>query len=123
MNCDQTIVKNGSMNREIPDNPLEILPINDKETETNITGKSLFIPMKQEKPLQNGKVKTRSNIEIFMSGKENRNKMSKSNTNKLNRNRRNMNKIVIVATTQETTFYSEESTLAAKPVIPGEQIW
>ena len=122
MNCDQTLVKNGAMNREIPDNPLEILPINDKQTETNITGKSLFIPMKQEKPLQNGKVKTRSNIEIFMSGKENRNKMSKSNTNKPNRNRRNMNKIVIVATTQETTFYSEESTLAAKPVIPGEQI-
>ena len=58
-----------------------------------------------------------------MSGKENRNKMSKSNTNKPNKNRKNLNKIVIVATTQETTFYSEESTLAAKPtVIRGEQI-
>ena len=79
--------------------------------------------MKPEKPLQNGKIKTRSNIEIFMLGNENGNKMSKSSTNKPNRNRRNMNKIVIVATTQETTFYSEESTLAAKPtVIRGEQI-
>ena len=122
MNCDQTLVKNGAMNREISDNPLEISAINDKQTETDITGKSLYIPRKQEKPLQNGKIKTRSNIEIFMSGKENRNKMSKSNTNKPNRNRRNMNKIVIVATTQETTFYSEESTLAAKPVLAGEQI-
>ena len=75
------------------------------------------------KPLQNGKIKTRPNIEIFVSGKENRNKMSKSNTNKPNKNRKNLNKIVIVATSQETTFYSEESTLAAKPtVIRGEQI-
>ena len=123
MNCDQTLVENGAMNREIPDNPREITASHDKQPKTNSTGKGFDIPMKQEKPLQNGKVKTRSNIEIFMSGKENRNKMSKSNTNKPNRNRRNMNKIVIVATTQETTFYSEESTLAAKPtVIRGEQI-
>ena len=123
MNCDQTMVKNGAMNREIPDHPLEILAINDKQTKTNFTAKSSDIPMKPEKQLQNGKIKTRSNIEIFMSGKENRNKMSKSNTNKPNKNRRKLNKIVIVATTQETTFYSEESTLAAKPtIIRGEQI-
>ena len=123
MNCDQKLANNGAMYRVIPDNPLEISAINDKQTETNITVESLDIPMKPEKPLQNGKIKTRSNIEIFMLGNENGNKMSKSSTNKPNRNRRNMNKIVIVATTQETTFYSEESTLAAKPtVIRGEQI-
>ena len=123
MNCDQTIVKNGAMNIEIPDIPLEISTISDQQTKTNFTEKSLDIPMKPEKPLQNGKIKTRSNIEIYVSGKENRNKMSKSNTNKPNKNRRKLNKIVIVATTQETTFYSEESTLAAKPtIIRGEQI-
>ena len=123
MNCDQTLVKNGAMNREIPDNLLEISASHDKQTKTNSTGKGFDIPMKQEKPLQNGKIKTRPNIEIFVSGKENRNKMSKSNTNKPNKNRKNLNKVVIVATTQETTFYSEESTLAAKPtVIRGEQI-
>ena len=123
MNCDQTLVKKGAMNREIPDNPLKISASHDKQTKTNSTGKGFDIPMKPEKPLQNGKIKTRPNIEIFVSGKENRNKMSKSNTNKPNKNRKNLNKIVIVATTQETTFYSEESTLAAKPtVIRGEQI-
>ena len=123
MNCEQTLIKNGAMKREIPDNPLEISASHDKQTKTNSTGKGFDIPMKPEKPLQNGKIKTRPNIEIFVSGKENRNKMSKSNTNKPNKNRKNLNKIVIVATTQETTFYSEESTLAAKPtVIRGEQI-
>ena len=123
MNCDQTMVKNCAMNREIPDHPLEILAINDKQTKTNFTAKSSDIPMKPEKQLQNGKIKTRSNIEIFVPCKENHNKMSKSNTNRTNKNRKNLNKIVIVATTQETTFYSEESTLAAKPtLIRGEQI-
>ena len=123
MNCDQKMVKNGAINREIPDKPLEISALNDKQTKTNSTGKGFDIPMKPEKPLQNGKIKTRPNIEIFVSGKENCNKLSKSNTNKPNKNRKNLNKIVIVATTQETTFYSEESTLAAKPtVIRGEQI-
>ena len=124
MNCDQTLVKNGAMNREIPDNLLEISASHDKQTKTNSTGKGFDIPMKPEKPLPNGKIKTRPNIEIFVSGKENRNKMSKSNTNKPNKNRKNLNKIVIVATSQETTFYSEESTLAAKPTLTrGEQIW
>ena len=124
MNCDQTLVKIGAMNREIPDNPLEISPIKDKQTKTNFTGKSSNVPMKPEKQLQNGKIKTRSNIEILVSGKENHNTTSKSNTNKPHKNRKGLTKIVIVATTQETTFYSEESTLAAKPtLIRGEQIW
>ena len=123
MNCDRTLVINGAMNREIPDNLLEISELNDKQTKTNFTAKSSDIPMKPEKQLQNGKIKTRSNIEIFVPCKENHNKMSKSNTNRPNKNRKNMNKIVIVATTQETTFYSEESTLAAKrTLIRGEQI-
>ena len=123
MNGDQTLVKNCAMNREILDDPLEISILNDKQTKANFTGKGLDIPMKPEKPLQNGKIKTRSNIEIFVSGKENHNKMSKSNTNRPHKNRKNLKRIVIVATTQETTFYSEESTLAAKPtLIRGEQI-
>ena len=123
VNCEQTKVKNGTIDREILDNPLEILAFNDKQTKANFAGKGSDIPMKPEKSLQNGKIKTRSNIEIFVSGKENHNKMSKSNTNRPNKNRKNLNKIVIVATTQETTFYSEESTLAAKPTfIQGEQI-
>ena len=123
MNCDQTLGKNGATNSEISDKPLEISALDDKQTKTNFTGKTLDIPKKPEKPLQNGKIKTRSNIEIFVPCKENHNKMSKSNTNRPNKNRKNLNKIVIVATTQETTFYSEESTLAGKPtLIRGEQI-
>ena len=57
MNCDQKLVKNGAMNREIPDNLLEISALNDKQTKTNSTGKGFDIPMKPEKPLQNGKIK------------------------------------------------------------------
>ena len=53
MNCDRTLVINGAMNREIPDNLLEISELNDKQTKTNFIGKSLDIPMKPDKPLQN----------------------------------------------------------------------